>query len=45
MVVMRIIVRLGDEAYQAIRQCRADGLMIDRLRLTDVRVMSSSYSR
>lgn len=40
-----LIVRLGDEAGQAIGHCRADGLMIDRLRLAGVRVKRSSYSR
>jgi hypothetical protein len=40
-----LIVRLGDEASQAIGQCRADGLSIDRLRLAGARVMRSSYSR
>ena len=40
-----LIVRLGDEASQAIGQCRADGLSIDRLRSAGVRVMRSSYSR
>jgi hypothetical protein len=45
MVVLRVSVRLGDEAGQAIGHCRADGLMIDRLRLAGVRVKRSSYSR
>ena len=40
-----LIVRLGDEASQAIGQCRADGLSIDRLRSAGARVMRSSYSR
>ena len=40
-----LIVRLGDEASQAIGLCRADGLSIDRLRLAGLRVMRSSYSR